>query len=141
MRSLHFALIILIGATVTAAADIGENEQQIEARYGKPAKIMSERGNFRVLGYLSGGFMILVDFVNGTSQREGFASPDTSALSKDDVDRILAMTAPSGLKWEELPEKDGARYWNRSDWKAIATVSPDGRYFSVRDPNYVQPKK
>ena len=141
MRSSHFALVTLIAATITASADIVENEKQIEARYGKPAKIMNEQGKFRVVGYLSGGFMILVDFVNGTSQREGFASPDTSALSKDDVDRILAMTTPPGLKWEELPEKDGARLWNRSDWKAIATVSADGRYLSVRDPNFVQPEK
>lgn len=139
MKLLSFAIFILMGATGTGFAGIGENEKQIEARYGKPAKIMSEKGNFRVVGYLSGGFMVLVDYVNGTCQREGFASPDTSPLSKNDVDQILVMTAGPGLTWEELPQKEGSRYWNRSDWKVIATLSADGKYLSVRDPAFVQP--
>lgn len=140
MKALHFTILILIGLTAVVSAAIGENEQQIEARYGKPAKMMTERGNFRVLGYLSNGFMILVDFVNGISQREGFTSPDNSALSKNDIDQIFAISGGPGLTWDELPDKEGARYWSRSDWKAIAMASADGKYLTVRDPGFVQPK-
>ena len=139
MRQWNFTLLILIGATATALAGIGESEKEIEARYGKPDKLFGQHGNLNEVGYVSGGFMIMVAFINGTSQREGFASPDISPLSKDNIDHILSMAGGPGLTWKELPSKAGTRYWNRSDWKAIAVFPPGDKFFFIQDPSFVQP--
>jgi len=81
MKALTFTVLVWITFAATGFSRIGEDEKQIEARYGKPGKDLGTHGDVHELGYISGGFMILVDFVNGISQREGFANPDTSPLS------------------------------------------------------------
>ena len=98
-----------IGVTTAAFARIGDDEKQIEARYGKPGKDLGNHGEVHEVGYVSGGFMILVDFVNRISQREGFAKPDTSALTDVATLQILALSAAEGTNWEPTPGSGGDR--------------------------------
>src|SRR5437762_55446 len=93
MKALTVTVLVWIALARTGLGEIGEDEKQIEARYGKPGKDLGTHGDVHELGYMSGGFMILVDFVNGISQREGFANPDTSPLSPQSVEDILRMSA------------------------------------------------
>ncbi|HXP34612.1 MAG TPA: hypothetical protein VN827_03600, partial [Chthoniobacterales bacterium] len=120
MKALMFTVLIWITLAVTGFSRIGEDEKQIEVRYGKPGKDMGTHGEVHAFGYMSGGFMIVVDFVNGISQREGFANPDTSALSADAIKQILAMGTAEGTKWEQVPAIGDDRSWRRSDSKAVA---------------------
>jgi hypothetical protein len=120
---------------------IGDDEKEIEASYGKPGKDLGTHGNVHELGYMSDGYMILVDFVNGISQREGFANPDTSALSPQSVEEILRMSAPEGTSWKEAPASGDDRSWRRSDGKAIAIFPALRKFLFVQDVNFVQPKQ
>src|SRR5712692_8319874 len=128
MKALTFTVLVWITFAATGFSRIGEDEKQIEARYGKPGKDLGTHGDVHELGYISGGFMILVDFVNGISQREGFANPDTSPLSPQSVERILVMSVVEGTKWQETNAQGGDRSWKRSDNKAVA-VFPAQRKF------------
>jgi len=123
-----------------AFARIGEDEQQIKARYGEPGKDLGTHGEIHEVGYVSGGFLILVDFVNGISQREGFTKPDTSPLTDQNIKDILAMNAAEGTTWQEAPGKAGDKSWYRSDKKATAVLPAIGKFLSVQDANFVQPK-
>lgn len=122
-------------------ARVGENEKEIEARYGKPGKDLGNHGNIHEVGYVANGFMILVDFVNGVSQREGFVNPDTSPLTQEAIDRILALSAIDGTKWQEATAQGGDRTWTRSDNKVTAVLPAQGKFFFVQDASFVQPKE
>ena len=103
MKTISLTVLAAIGVTTAAFGRIGEDEKQIEARYGKAGKVLGDHGNVHEVGYMSDGFMILVDFVNGISLREGFAKPDTSALTDVAVLQILALSAAEGTNWEPAP--------------------------------------
>jgi len=140
MKALTFTSLAWLVLAATGFGRIGEDEKQIEARYGKPGKDFGNHGEVHEVGYMSGGYMILVDFVNRISQREGFANPDTSALSPEAVEQILIMSAVEGTKWQETNAQGGDRSWKRSDNKAVAVFSAQGKFLFVQDVNFVQPK-
>jgi hypothetical protein len=85
--------------------------------------------------------MILVDFVNGISQREGFANPDTSPLSPESVEEILRLSAPEGTSWKEARPSGDDRSWSRSDGKVVAIFPALRKFLFVQDVNFVQPKQ
>jgi len=141
MKALTVTVLVWIALARTGLGEIGEDEKQIEARYGKPGKDLGTHGNVHELGYMSGGYMILVDFVNGISQREGFANPDTSPLSPQSVEDILRMSAPEGRSWKKAPASGDDRSWTRSDNKVIAMFPALRKFVFVQDVTFVQPKQ
>jgi len=141
MKTITLTLLAAISVATAAFGRIGENEKEIAARYGEPGKDLGNHGNVHEVGYMANGFMILVDFVNGISQREGFANPDTSALTPDAVEKILIMSAVEGTKWQETKAEAGDRAWRRSDNKVVAVFPTQGKFLFVQDVNFVQPKE
>src|SRR5213593_201328 len=139
MKALTFTVLVWITFAATGFSRIGEDEKQIEARYGKPGKDLGTHGDVHELGYISGGFMILVDFVSGISQREGFANPDTSPISPQSVEEILRMSAPEGTSWHSIPSTSDDRSWQRSDDKAVAFFPAVRKFLYVQDVNFAQP--
>jgi hypothetical protein len=141
MKALMFTTLLWIGLAAPGFGRVGEDEKQIEATYGKPGKDLGTRGNVHELGYISGGYMILVDFVNGISQREGFANPDTSPLSPESVEEILRLSAPEGTSWKEARPSGDDRSWSRSDGKVVAIFPALRKFLFVQDVSFVQPKQ
>jgi len=140
MKTVVFAGVLFVALGATGLARIGEDEKQIEARYGQPGKDMGSKDNVHEVGYVSNGFMILVSFVNGISQREGFTKPDTTPLSDQNIKDILAISAADGTTWQEVLNQSGNKTWNRSDKKAVAIFPALGKFLFVQDVNFVQPK-
>jgi len=141
MKALTFASFLLLAFATTGFGRIGEDEKQIEARYGPPGKDLGNHGIVHEVGYVAGGFMVLVDFVNGISQREGFANPDTSPLSAEAIVAILKVSAAEGTKWQETTAPSGDRSWSRTDNRAVAVFPAQGKFLFVQDVNFVQPKE
>ena len=140
MKALTFASFLLLAFATAGFGRIGEDEKQIEARYGPPGKDLGNHGNVHEVGYVAGGFMILVDFVNGISQREGFANPDTSPLNAEAIVAILKVSAADGTKWQETTAPSGDRSWSRTDNRAVAVFPAQGKFLFVQDVNFVQPR-
>src|SRR5260370_2209983 len=103
MKALMFTTLLWIGLAAPGFGRVGEDEKQIEASYGKPGKDLGTHGNVHELGYISGGYMILVDFVNGISQREVFPNPATSPLSSDTAENIFSLIAPDATAFNQPP--------------------------------------
>ena len=141
MKALTLTTFLWIILAATGFGLIGENEKQIEERYGKAGKVLGDHGSVHEVGYASNGYVILVDYVNGISQREGFANPDTSPLSQAKIDQILAMSAPEGTTWKEGKGKEGDRMWARTDEKAVAVFPAKGTFLFIQDVDFVQPKQ
>ena len=132
--------VALLAFSSSAFALIGEDAKEIEARYGKPARVLVDRGNHREIGLPYRGFMLIVRFIGGISMQEGWARPDQSRLSREAVRQILDMSAPPSVTWRELPTKDGDQFWERSDGKAKAILPTAGNFFIVQDPKWVEPE-
>src|SRR6266702_3036609 len=141
MKALTITSFVWIALAATGFGRIGEDEKEIEARYGEAGKDLGTHGEIHEVGYMAGGYMILVDFVNGISKREGFANPDTSALSADAIKQILAMSSADGTNWHEEQAVGEDRSWRCSDNSAIAIFPAQGNFLFVQDVNFVQPKQ
>jgi len=140
MKAFVLSSFVCLALTTAGFGRIGEDEKQIESRYGKAAKVLGENGNVRQVGYTAGAFAVVVDFANGISQREGFAKPDTSSLTPGEIRQILAVSAADNTTWQETPGKQGDRTWKRSDNKAVAIFPARGTFLVVQDANFVQPQ-
>lgn len=140
MKTFSFAIVILVGLALSSLAKIGDDEKQIESVYGKPAKVLEEKGSGKKIGYTAGQVAVVVDFVNGISRREGFAKPDTSMFKEDEIKQILDVSAPQNTTWKEESGKGGDRKWKRSDGKAEAFFPARQTYFVVQDVSYAPPE-
>ena len=140
MKTLLFACVAWAVFAATAFARVGEDEKQIEAGYGQAGKDLGNRGEIHEVGYVWTEFLVVVSFVNGISQREGFTKPDTSPLSDQNIKDILAMSAPDGTTWQEGKAQGGDKMWDRSDKKAVAIFPAMGKFLFVQDAKFVQPK-
>jgi hypothetical protein len=139
MKALVLSSLLCLVFASGSFARVGENETEIEARYGKPGKDMGTQDNVHQVGYMAQGFMILVDFVGGVSQREGFANPDTSPLSNEAIEQILKLNTPEGEKWRQRQEPSGEKSWRRTDEKVVAICPPPGVFLFVQDIHYTPP--
>ena len=140
MRTLFVATLESLALCTTAFARIGEDRKQIEARYGAAGKDLGSHDEVHEVGYVANGFAIIVDYVNGISQREGFTKPDTSLLTDENIKAILAMSAVQGTTWQEAAASGGDRQWDRSDKKVKAILPAEGKFLFVQDVNFVQPQ-
>jgi hypothetical protein len=140
MKAFISVIFVSLALGTTGFGRVGEDPKQIEARYGQAGKDLGERGNVHEVGYMSSGFLILVSYVNGISQREGFTKPDHAPLTPEAIQQILAMSAADGTNWVEKPGEGGDKAWARSDAKAIAIFPAMGKFLFVQDINFVQPK-
>jgi len=98
------ALLTVLLICSSANARIGENESQIEARYGKPFKTFTAAESPRPAVkkmYKSAGIVILVSFLNGVSESESYAKPDAK-INRTEVETILQANA-QGKEWKEIP--------------------------------------
>ena len=120
-------------------ARIGETIVQIEARYGKPQRVLHERGSFRQLGYGYHGFMVAVGYVNGICKSEGFARPGISRLSDADVQQLLALSLAPGTTWKRVRDQGGDPLWMRSDGKVFGLLS-EHTFLQVQEKDFRQPK-
>ena len=140
MKTVVFASVLSVALAATGFARIGEDEKQIEARYGAAGKDFGNHGEVHEVGYVWNGFMVLVDYVNGISQREGFTKPDTSPLGDQNIKDILVVSTADGTTWQESQSKTGDKMWSRSDNKVVAIFPSMGKFLFVQDVNFVQPK-
>jgi hypothetical protein len=128
-----------LSLATSADARIGERVAQIEARYGKPQRVLHERGSFRQLGYGYRGFMVAVAYVNGICKSEGFSRPGLSRLSDEDVQQLLALSLAPGTAWKRVRDEGGDPLWMRSDTKVVGLLS-EHKVLQVQEKDFRQPK-
>ena len=124
----------------TGFARIGDDQKQIESRYGEAGKDLGERGQVHEIGYVWEPFLVVVSYVNGVSQREGFTKPDHSPMTDQNIKDILAAGAAEGTTWAEGQMQGGDKMWARSDKKVIAIFPSMGKFVFVHDIKFEQPK-
>jgi hypothetical protein len=131
-------IITFVSLIATSAhARVGETVKQVEARYGKPQRVLHEHGSFRELGYGYRGFMVGVSYVGGISKSEGFARPDMPRLSDADVQQLLALSLAPGTSWKLASDQKGDRLWVRSDDKVVALLNAQ-KFLQIQEKGFHQ---
>jgi hypothetical protein len=128
----------------SAHGRVWETVKQVEARYGKPQRVLLDRPDLREVGYVFRGFMVLVYYSGGISRRESFSRWPRGGrlppLSRDTVQEILAFSTPQGQSWLAIPAPHVAKketyYWVSSDRRTIAFFVAPGGILLFRDPNF-----
>ncbi|HLW36750.1 MAG TPA: hypothetical protein VKS98_13940, partial [Chthoniobacterales bacterium] len=140
MKTSFFAAVVSMILAGTGFARIGDDQKQIESRYGQAGKDLGEHGNVHEIGYVWEPFLVVVSYVNGISEREGFTKPDTSPMTDQNIKDILSISTAEGTTWQEGQANGGDKMWSRSDKKVVAIFPSIGKFVFVQDINFVQPK-
>ena len=128
MKTLLVIATFLAVLAAPAHARVGETVKQVEARYGKPQRVLHERG-----------FMVGVSYVAGVSKSEGFARPGIAKLSDADVQKLLALSLPADATWKPLPDQNGDSFWIRSGGKVVAFLNAH-KFLQVQEKDFHPPK-
>jgi len=128
--------LLLIGITATAQARLGENADELIARYGQPLDQNDQTGYVAFqkgdqAGYLAfqkGGFNINVTISGGISAQEKFYKMNGTPLTLAEVRTLLNANA-QGYGWEAPRTIQGQRRWMRDDG---AAAELDGKYLIIK---------
>src|SRR6516225_9724027 len=102
----------------SASANLGENSERIEDRYGTIVeRRLRDDGTVSVV-YTKGRYLYMVTFANSRSISESYSRADGKDLSEKEITKFLK--ANSGAKW--VASNTGAeRHFKTSDGAAEAT--------------------
>jgi hypothetical protein len=129
----QFLLAVLLAAgPVAAHANIGDDINQLHARYGSAEAV----GNQALFQH--DGFSICVYFDGAHSGMEVFvrdgSKPGKTDFTEDDIQQILTAQG-DGLTWNQVQVPSGKRTWIRADNKLIARFSegdtPGDKYLTI----------
>jgi hypothetical protein len=102
----------------SASANLGENSERIEDRYGTIVqRRLQDDGKVSVV-YTKDRYLYMVTFVNSRSVSESYSRANGKDLSEKEITKFLK--ANSGAKW--VPSNTGAeRHFKSSDGAVEAT--------------------
>lgn len=97
-------LLLLAALCLPCAAKLGENGEQLVARYGEPVKIIqTPLPEMRIMMFRKGQQTITVGVLNGVSSDEAY-----EPVTREEAAKILAG---ADLKWTYAGERNGGRLW------------------------------
>jgi len=130
MRLALLTFLLVLGVTSTAQARLGENADQLVARYGQPLTENDQKreGDKIALAdviFQKGGYQIEVTVTDGISVAEKFKKLNGEPLTIGEV-RILLGANSQNYDWQ-APRVggNGERWWTRDD-NATAHMDSDG---------------
>ena len=135
MRIYFLTLLFIVSVTATAQARLGENADQLVARYGPPISEKDQKGEGDKIPladviFQKGGFEIDVTISDGISVLESFKKINGNALTIGEV-RILLTDNSQGHGWEAPQMVHGEKWWTRDD-SATAKLDQDGSAITIR---------
>jgi len=87
----------------SAFARIGETEDEIRARYGKPVNEDRAQPPIVERGYLTSGMIVVVMFIDGKSEAEMFMKAKNFDQLSDEEVQLLLKANSNGKEWTDAP--------------------------------------
>ena len=132
-------VLCLFGSAATGFANVGESEAAITERYGKSFGQIPTATFGVITGFIAGGYVIGVKFVDGTSEMEMFSKGDKSDMPASEIARILQKSSLGEWK-AELTGKPQWRRWRRDDGSAVALYDAVRHFLYVNSKNFYELK-
>jgi hypothetical protein len=125
-------LLALFTAPGLLRANIGETETAIKQRYGdilgtpfaETNRDISETFKYK-------DYIVVVKFLDGTSQRESFTRKDKQGLSEKELDSLLAANANGG-KWVQMNDNKDVKIWVLESREGFAGYYKSKPYLSIQ---------
>ena len=135
MKIALLTLIFIVGVTATALARLGENANQLVARYGQPLSETDQKAEGDKIAqaevvFQKGGYEIKVTITNGVSVSETYKKLNGDPLGVGEA-RTLLIVNNQGHECEAPQMVDGAKLWARDD-NATAKLSEDGTSLTIK---------
>jgi len=135
MRIALLTLVFIVGVTATARARLGENADQLVARYGQPLKETDQKGEGDQIPladviFQKGGFQIDVTMTDGLSASETFNKINGQALTLEEVRTLLSANS-QGHEWTAPQIVQEGKLWTRDD-SATAQLALDGSSLTIK---------
>ncbi len=120
-RAAPITILLILLSVAPIYARIGETEAQIQKRYGKCLKVIGDSSVQRAMIYTANGYLILVVYLDGTSESEVFRKENGAPFSSDEV-RLLLQNNSGGKTWTDMTKKGvtDIQEWWRDDTKLTA---------------------
>jgi hypothetical protein len=129
------ALTLFLAVYITSAsARVGENETELQARYGEPVGNIPTEDLGPMRGFKSGGYIIGVVLENGVSEMEMFSKADEANMTASEIQNLLKGNGAGEWKAEQTG-KPNWRRWRREDDAQV------GLYDASRHFLYISSKK
>jgi len=129
MKLALLTFVFILGVTATAQARLGENPDQLVARYGQPLSENDQKPNGDKIAladviFQKGGFRIEVTVTDGISVKEVYSKLNGNPLGINEVRALLTDNA-QGYDWQAPHMVRGDKWWVRDD-NATAQLAQDG---------------
>jgi hypothetical protein len=131
--------LCLFGSGATGFANVGESEAAVTDRYGKSFGQVPTATFGVISGFIAGGYVVGVKFVDGTSEMEMFSKGDKSDMPASEIGRLLQKSSPGEWK-AELTGKPQWRRWRRDDGSAVALYDAVRHFLYVTSKNFYELK-
>ncbi len=134
MNARTIALISCVSLALTpwAQARLGESQEQIQKRYGKPVSVNKPQG---IAVYRSDGQYVRVEFAADKAAMMAYRKAPFEAMTDREIAGILARHAGTG-EWTALPGTPGHRHWQTADGAHIARYSVVNGLLIITTPAY-----
>lgn len=132
-------LFLIITCLSPCLANVGETEPAVTERYGKSFGEIRTNTFGIVNGYIAGGYVVAVKFVDGVSEMEMFSKGDQSDMAASEIDRLLKKNSPGDWK-AELTGKPHWRRWRRDDGTVVALYDAARHFLYVSSKNFYEIK-
>ena len=129
----------ILAPAATSFANVGETETAITERYGKSFGQIPTNTFGVISGYIAGGYVVGVKFVDGVSEMEMFSKANQADLGASEIDRLLKKNSPGDWK-AELTGKPHWRRWRRDDGSAVALYDAARHFLYINSKNFYEVK-
>ena len=136
---IKFCFLFTLLLIAPCFANIGETEGQVGDRYGKSFGQIPTATFGIVTGFIAGGYVVGVKFVDGTSEMEMFAKADHADMPASEISRLLNKNSPGEWK-AELTTKPQWRRWRRDDGSAVALYDAVRHFLYISSKNFYEVK-
>ena len=112
-------LFVMVLVPIGTRANIGENQAEVDARYGKTLGDVNTSGFGVMRGYSSPEYVIAVKLIDGASEMEMISKSNQSDMSASEIERWLKANGTG--EWKAEPTGNPRwRRWRRADQDAVA---------------------
>src|SRR5205085_10429292 len=92
-----------------------------------------------VNGYIAGGYVIGVKFIDSVSEMEMFSKGDQSDMAASEIDRVLKKNSVGDWK-AELTGKPHWRRWRRDDGSVVALYDAARHFLYINSKTFYEVK-
>ena len=137
-------LVIIVAAAIlaqaaTCLANVGESEAAVTEHYGKSFGQIPTNTFGVMNGYIAGGYVVGVKFIDGVSEMEMFSKGNQSDMAASEIDRLLKKNSPGEWK-AELTGNPHWRRWRRDDGSAVALYDAARHFLYLNSKNFYEIK-